>query len=112
MEKQRQDVKEFLDKNFQLDFNEAGKIKRFSLLDKENKQMGIDMILGGVLLCTLKNVKDLDYTEAESAIRFWMKNQYTEENETEPVVDSTAKSPSPRVTSPVAAKKKAKRSKK
>lgn len=115
MEKQRNDVKEFLEKNFELEFNEAGKIKRFRLLDKENKQMAIDMVLGGVLLCVLKNVKALDYTEAESAIRFWMKNMRTEKAETAPAAevtsettpDVTAKSPSPKHgTATVAAKRK------
>lgn len=127
MEAQRQDIKGFLEKNFELDFNEEGKIKRFRLTNKDDKQMGVDVVLGGVILCVLINVKDVSWQDAEAGVKWWMKGQRSandaakasvnasteEKTEAEPVADVTAKSPSPRTTAgSVANKKKAKRNKK
>ena len=88
--------------------------------------MGVDVVLGGVILCVLKNVKDISWQDAEAGVKWWMKGQRsandaakasvnsstTETPEAEPVADVTAKSPSPRTTAGSVANKKAKRNKK
>lgn len=108
MEQQRQDVKDFLDTNFAIEFSEEGKIKKFQLLNKEDKQMGVDMILGGIILCVINNVKDID--DPNKAVRLWLKGLQSPAPVEEPVADLTAKSPSPRkVAETVAAKKKSKK---
>ena len=72
---QNPNVTKFLDENFELDFNEEGKIKRFRLSNKDDKQMAVDIVLGGVILCILKNVKDISWQNAESGVKTWMKIQ-------------------------------------
>lgn len=106
MEEQRKDVKDFLDKNFSIGFTPEGKITKFQLLSTENKQMGVDMILGGIILCVINNVPGI--TNADEAVRLWLKGLQSSKKIEE---DVTAKSPSPRkVSEPVVAKaKKAKK---
>lgn len=108
MEQQRQDVKNFLDTNFSIEFSPEGKIKKFNLLNREDKQMGIDMILGGIILCVINNVKGID--DPGKAVRVWLKNlQQTTAETLAEQVDVTEKSPTPRKAESAVAAKKAKK---
>lgn len=113
MEVQRQDIKSFIEANFKLDFNEEGKIKRFILTNKDDKQIAVDVVLGGVILCVLKNVPNVSWQDAEAGVKWWMKGQRNANDvskaKAETAENVTEKSPSPRVNSGVAAAKKSKK---
>jgi hypothetical protein len=105
MEQHQKDVQEFINKNFSIQLSPEGKVTKFEILNKDDKTLATDTIIGGIMWCLVNrfpNIKDADKEVAK-----WIKDM----KKSLPKVDTTAKSPAVRKTTaePVAAKKSAKK---